>query len=71
MKRYESTEIIARFLSGCDAGDVAESDVAVCFDGYMQSDGRLRIVGYRRVGRKSARIGASGGTGSGEVEKSL
>ena len=71
MKRYESTETIARFLAGCDVGNVAESDVAVCFDCCMQPDGRLRVVGYRRVGGKSAHIGADGGSGSGEVERGL
>jgi len=71
MKRYESNEIITRFLAGCDAGNVAESDVAVRFNIYMQPCGRLRVVGYRRVDRKSDRIGASGGTGSREVAKGL
>ena len=54
---YENGKGFIRFFTGCDAGDVAESDVAVCFDCYMQSDGRLRVVGYRRVDRESARIG--------------
>ena len=71
MKRYESIEIITRFLAGCDTGNVAESDVAVCFDIYMQPCGRLRVVGYRRVDRESDRFGADGGPGSGTVEKSL
>lgn len=71
MKRYESSASFTRFLAGCDAGDVAESDVAVCFDCYMQSDRRLRMVGYRRARRKSAPIGSVGGPGSGEVEKGL
>ena len=71
MKRYESTTYSIRFFAGCDAGDVAESDVAVCFDCYMQSNRRLRVVGYRRVGRKSDRIGSVGGPGSGEVEGCL
>lgn len=71
MKRYESNTSFTRFLAGCDAGNVAKSDVAVCFDCYMQSDGRLRIVGYRRVGRKSDRIGSARRARSGEVEKGL
>ena len=68
---YENGKGFIRFFTGCDVGDVAQGDVAVCFDCYMQSGGRLRVVGYRRVDRKSARIGSAGGSGSGEVEKGL
>ena len=71
MKRYESTTYSIRFFAGCDAGDVAQGDVAVYFDCNLQSDGRLRVVGYRRVGRKSDRIGSARGERSGEVETGL
>ena len=68
---YENGKGFIRFFTGCDVGDVAQGDVAVCFDCYMQSDGRLRVVGYRRVDRKSARIGSARGERSGEVETGL
>ena len=70
-KRYEDYKITDRFFTGCDVGDVAQGDVVVCFDCYMQSDGRLQIVGYRRVDPESAHLGAAGGPGLGEVEGSL
>ena len=69
--RYEDNKIADRFFTGCDVGDVAESDVAVRFNIYMQPCGRLRVVGYRRVDRKSARIGSARGERSGEVETGL
>ena len=68
---YENGKGFIRFFTGCDVGDVAQGDVAVCFDCYMQSGGRLRVVGYRRVGRKSDRIGSARRARSGEVEKGL
>ena len=68
---YENGKGFIRFFTGCDVGDVAQGDVSVCFDCYMQSDGRLRVVGYRRVDRKSARIGSARGERSGEVETGL
>lgn len=68
---YENGKGFTRFFTGCDVGDVAESDVAVCFNIYMQPDGRLRVVGYRRVGRKSDRIGSARRARSGEVETGL
>ena len=71
MRRYENDKITNGFFTGCDVGDVAQGDVAVRFDCYMQPDGRLRVVGYRRVDRESIRFGAAGGPRSGEVERSL
>ena len=68
---YENGKGFIRFFTGCDVGDVVQGDVAVCFDCYMQSDGRLRVVGYRRVDRKSARIGSAHGERSREVETGL
>ena len=68
---YENGKGFIWFFTGCDVGDVVQGDVAVCFDCYMQSDGRLRVVGYRRVDRKSARIGSARGERSGEVETGL
>lgn len=68
---YENGKGFTRFFTGCDVGDVAQGDVAVCFDCYMQSGGRLRVVGYRRVGRKSDRIGSARRARSGEVETGL
>ena len=68
---YENGKGFIRFFTGCDVGDVAESDVAVRFNIYMQPCGRLRVVGYRRVDRKSARIGSARGERSGEVETGL
>jgi len=50
---------------------VASGDVVLRVAGDMQPDGRLQIVGYRRVDRESAHLGADGGPGSGEVEKGL
>ena len=68
---YENGKGFIRFFTGCDVGDVAQGDVAVRFNIYMQPCGRLRVVGYRRVDRKSARIGSARHAGSGEVEKGL
>jgi len=68
---YENGKGFTRFFTGCDVGDVAQGDVAVCFDCYMQSGGRLRVVGYRRVDRESTHLGADGGPGSGALEKGL
>ena len=68
---YENGKGFIRFFTGCDVGDVAQGDVAVCFDCYMQSGGRLRVVGYRRVDRESTRFGPARGERSGEVEGSL
>lgn len=68
---YENGKGFTRFFAGCDVGDVAQGDVAVRFNIYMQPCGRLRVVGYRRVDRKSARIGSARGERSGEVETGL
>ena len=63
---YENGKGFIRFLAGCDVGDVA-----VRFNIYMQPCGRLRVVGYRRVDRKSTRFGPARGERSGEVETGL